>query len=133
MCVAPRVAGADLSVSSAPSGDMDRARFLSLAAAAPFALETAVARTRVVGGTPHALVTADAESRLVVLDLSSRRARGHIRTLPGPKSIETVGQGRLALVAHTGIGAVSIGDVATLRVRDVLRDFVEPRHTAAGA
>ena len=111
---------------------MDRRQFLAAAAAAPLALSAAPALARAVGGTPLALVTADAESRVVAFDLSRMRVRGYINTLPGPKSIETVGNGTLALVAHTAIGAVSLIDVATLRVRAVLHGFVEPRYTAAG-
>jgi DNA-binding beta-propeller fold protein YncE len=111
---------------------MDRRQFLAAAAAAPFALSAAPALARAIGGTPIALVTAGKESRLVAFDLARRRVHGYIKTLPGPKSIETVGNGTLALVAHTALGAISLVDVATLRVRDVLHDFVEPRYTAAG-
>jgi hypothetical protein len=111
---------------------MDRRQFLAAAAAVPFALSAAPALARALGGTPLALVTADAESRVVAFDLSRMRVRGYIETLPGPKSVETVGNGSLALVAHTAVGAVSLIDVATLRVRTVLHGFVEPRYTAAG-
>ena len=112
---------------------MDRRQFLAVAAAAPFALSAAPALTRALGGTPLALVTADKESQLVAFDLATWRVHGYVKTLPGPKSIETVGNGTLALVAHTAIGAISLIDVARLRVRDVLHDFVEPRYTAASA
>jgi DNA-binding beta-propeller fold protein YncE len=131
MCVAPRVPTADLCAPAARTPFVDRRQFLAAAAAAPFALGATPALARRVGGTPFALVTADAESRLVAYDLAARRVHSYVHTLPGPKSIETVGQGRLAVVAHTGIGAISIVDVATLRVRSVLHDFVEPRYTAA--
>jgi hypothetical protein len=110
---------------------MDRRRFLAAAAAAPFALAATPALARGDRRTPLALVTADEESRLVAVDLATGRVRGYIRTLPGPKSIETVGGGTLALVAHTAIGAISIVDVAGLSVRTVLRGFGEPRYTAA--
>jgi DNA-binding beta-propeller fold protein YncE len=105
---------------------VNRRAFVTLAAAAPFALATAPARRR-----PLALVTADLESQVVVFDLAAGRVVGRIPTLPGPKSIEAVAGGALALVAHTKEGAVSIVDVARMRVRHVLRDFVEPRYTAA--
>ena len=111
---------------------VDRRRFLAAAAAAPFALTAAPGLARALGGTPIALVTADKESRLVAFDLAAGRVRGNVETLPGPKSIETVGNGTLALVVHTEIGAISLVDVATLRVRAVVYDFVEPRYTAAG-
>ncbi|HXY17419.1 MAG TPA: hypothetical protein VEH79_04540 [Gaiellaceae bacterium] len=110
---------------------MDRRRFLATAAAAPFALSTGTAFARSLGGTPLALVTADVESRVAVYDLAARRLRSFITTPPGPKSIETVGDGRFALVAHTASGAISLIDVATLRVCHVLHGFVEPRYTAA--
>jgi DNA-binding beta-propeller fold protein YncE len=79
-------------------------------------------------GSAVALVTADLESRLVVVDVSSGRIRGHIRMLPYPRSIETVGN--LAVVAHSEIGAVSLVDGRTLAVTHVLRGFDEPRYTA---
>jgi len=109
---------------------MDRRAFLAAAAAAPFALAAPPAAARTAGGTPLALVTADLESRVVAWPLASGRPRA-IPTPAGPRSIETVGAGRLALAAHTSAGAVSLIDVATLRVRRVLSDFAEPRYTAA--
>jgi DNA-binding beta-propeller fold protein YncE len=112
---------------------MDRREFVAAAIAAPFALAAApTALGRSAGGTPVALVTADLESRVVAFDLASGRVVRHVPTLPGPKSIETVGNATTALVAHTKGGAVSLIDVATLRVRATLRGFVEPRYTAAG-
>ena len=79
------------------------------------------------GGVPLALVTADRESRLVVLELSSRHVRAHVPTPATPRSIESVGE--TVVVAHTELGAVSL--VRHLRVVDVLRGFEEPRYTAA--
>src|SRR5260221_14538888 len=126
------MAAMDLPAATARRPCMDRRRFLAVAAAAPFALSGAPALARALGGTPLALVTADKESRLVAFDLAAGRMHGYVETLPGPKSIETVGNGPLALVAHTSIGAISLVDVETLRVRDVLHGFVEPRYAAAG-
>jgi DNA-binding beta-propeller fold protein YncE len=80
-------------------------------------------------GEPVALVTADEESRLVVVDLRSGRVRGYLRTRPKPRSIETVGP--TAIVAHSELGAVSIIRSPTLSVAHVLRGFGEPRYTAA--
>jgi DNA-binding beta-propeller fold protein YncE len=80
-------------------------------------------------GAAVALVTADLESRLVAVDLPSGRVRGQVRTLPFPRSIETVGN--VAVVAHSEIGAVSLVDGRTLGVTRVLRGFGEPRYTAA--
>lgn len=108
---------------------MDRRGFL-LGAAALLATP-ADALARIGGGMPAALVTADLESRVVVVELSSGRVVGSIRTLPGPRSIESCGDGT-AVVAHTAHGAVTLIDGVTLAVRRVLRGFAEPRYTAAG-
>jgi hypothetical protein len=101
-----------------------RSEFVALAAAAPFALRSlsAAAATR-----PWALVTCDAEARLAVVDLDSFRVVRSIATLPDPRSVELVGT--RAVVCHTAVGAVSI--VGPRGVEHVLRDFVEPRYTAA--
>jgi len=74
-----------------------------------------------------ALVTADLESRLVAVDLSSGRIRAHIGTLPFPRSVERVGD--VAVVAHPELGAVSL--VRGFAVEHVLRGLAEPRYTAA--
>jgi DNA-binding beta-propeller fold protein YncE len=88
------------------------------------------ALARLEGGGPLALVTADTESRVVAVDPRTGRIVERLATLPGPRSIESVGR-RFAVVAHTRHGAVSIVETAPLRVRHVLRGFVEPRYTAA--
>ena len=107
---------------------MDRRAFLVAAASLP-----AVARfapEALGGGNPIALVTADTEARVVAVELSSGRIYRSVRTLPGPRSAESV-SGRVAVVAHTDIGAVSLVDGPTLTVRRILRGFGEPRYTAA--
>jgi YVTN family beta-propeller protein len=80
---------------------------------------------------PEALVTADLESRVVVVSLSSGRVLRSIRTPPGPRSIERVGT--LAVVAHTAHGAVSILRPPFRGVRHVLEDFDEPRYVASSS
>jgi len=100
---------------------VNRREFALLAAAAPFGLRTALT------AAPSALVTCDAEERLAVVDLGSYRVVHSIPTLPDPRSIELVGD--RAVVCHTAMGAVSIVDRRS--VLHVLRDFVEPRYTAA--
>ncbi len=100
---------------------MDRREFTLLAAAAPFGLRAALA------ASPAALVTCDAEARLAVVDLVSGRVERSLATLPDPRSIELVGD--RAVVCHTAVGAVSVVD--SRGVRHVLKDFVEPRYTAA--
>jgi DNA-binding beta-propeller fold protein YncE len=105
---------------------VDRREFVAAAVALPFALRAGTARA---GGTPLALVTADAEAALVAYGLSERRVLRRVPVLPGPRSIESVGDA--AVVAHTAVGAVTILDAPTLGVRHVLRSFDEPRYTAA--
>src|SRR4051812_41162478 len=84
---------------------------------------------RLGSGEPLALVTADEEARLVVVELKTGRIRRHLKTLPKPRSIETVGS--TAVVAHSELGAVSIIRSRTLSVAHVLRRLGEPRYTAA--
>jgi DNA-binding beta-propeller fold protein YncE len=106
---------------------MDRRAFVVAGAAALVAPQQALGR--LAGGTPVALVTADTESRVAVVELGSGRILRSIRTLPGPRSIQDCA-GTLAVVAHTTEGAVTILDGRTLAVRRVLRSFREPRYTA---
>jgi DNA-binding beta-propeller fold protein YncE len=80
-----------------------------------------------VGGS-LALVTADLESHVVVLDTSSARVLGRIRTAPGPRSIESVDT-RLAVVAHTQHGLVSVVDAPSRDVQVELDGFSAPRYT----
>ena len=103
---------------------VNRREFIALAAAAPLAARALVAAA---ASAPWALVTCDAESRLAVVDLEGFRVVRSIATLPDPRSVELVGT--RAVVCHTAAGAVSI--VGQHGVEHVLRDFAEPRYTAA--
>jgi len=110
---------------------MDRRDFLA-AAAAPFVLgfaPGALGRS-LGGGTPLALVTADLEAAIVAVDLDTGRVHRRLATPAGPRSIESVGDGR-ALVAHTGRGEVTVVDAKTLSVRPVEGPFGAPRYAAA--
>jgi DNA-binding beta-propeller fold protein YncE len=98
---------------------MDRRSFLLAAAAAPLALRRPPA--------PAALVTADLESHVAVVDLETGAVRRRIQTRPGPRSIERVGES--AVVAHTALGEVSV--LHGFEVRHLLDGFEEPRYTAA--
>jgi len=107
---------------------MNRREFLVGAATLPVALR--FAPQALAGGTPVALVTADTQSRVAAVELSTGQIYRSITTLPGPRSVESV-SGRAGLVCHTAHGAVSLIDGPTLRVRRVLRGFDQPRYTAA--
>jgi len=106
---------------------VDRRRFVLAAAAAPFSLRTSEAWA---SRRPLALVTADTQAHVAVVDPADGRILCRLETLPGPRSIESVG-GTVAVVAHTAGGALSLVDARTLSVRRVLRGFREPRYTAA--
>jgi DNA-binding beta-propeller fold protein YncE len=104
---------------------MDRRQFVVGAAGlalAPRAFAASLARK------PVALVTADLESRLVVVDLATGRVLRYVTTRPGPSSIETVDE--MAVVAHSAEGVVSVVDAWKLEVRHVIR-VDRPRYTAA--
>ena len=101
---------------------MDRREFLLGAAA------FAVAPHARLGGTPLALVTADLESHVVAVDVSSGRVVRRLRTPADPRSIESIGVVG-ALVAHTAGGRMSLID-SDLRVHPVAGSFEAPRYTA---
>jgi DNA-binding beta-propeller fold protein YncE len=112
---------------------MDRRELLAAAAGASLALAGApagLARSR--GGTPLALVTADLESAIGAVELSTGRIVHRLATMSGPRSIESV-SGRAAVVAHTAEGALTLLDGRSLEIRRVLRGLGEPRYTAASA
>jgi hypothetical protein len=109
---------------------VNRRAFLAAAATAPLALSfPETAPGQVAGGTPLALVTADLEAHVVALDLPTRRVVRRLRTLPGPRSIESAFM-TWAVVAHTAGGRLSVLHAPTLSVWHVLGGFSEPRYTA---
>ena len=101
---------------------MNRRDFVAAAAALALAPRSLAPRA------PLALVTADLEARLVVVDLDGGRVVRRIPTLRSPRSIEAVGAA--AVVAHSEVGAVSILDTRRLTVAHTLHGFGEPRYTA---
>jgi DNA-binding beta-propeller fold protein YncE len=107
---------------------MDRRQFVVGAVTLPISLR-ATARA-LAGGDPVALVTADTQARIAVVELSTGKIIRSIPTPPGPRSVESV-SGRIGVVCHTAHGAVSLIDGPTLRLRRVLKGFDEPRYTAA--
>jgi len=109
---------------------MDRREFLAAGAAASLSLTLGpLASAARLGGTPLALVTADLESHVAVLDLTTAKTVARIRTAPGPRSIEAV-LGTSAIVAHTDDGVVSLLGVAPFSVRAEIEGFEAPRYTA---
>jgi DNA-binding beta-propeller fold protein YncE len=109
---------------------MDRREFLVAAAAGSLALASdPLAVAGRLGGTPVAFVTADLESHVVVFDLETTKVLRLIRTGPGPRSIESM-HDRIAVVAHTEHGVVTLLDAATSRIRAELDGFEAPRYTA---
>lgn len=108
---------------------MNRREFLAAgAAAAPVVL--GVPPVWAARREPLALVTADKDAHVAAVGLVSGRLRKRVRTLEGPRSIQSWGS--VAVAAHTSLGAVSLLDGTSLRVRRVLRGFEEPRYTSIG-
>jgi DNA-binding beta-propeller fold protein YncE len=105
---------------------MKRREFVGLVAASVLAPRTLAAGAH---GRPLALVTADLDSRVLVVGLWDGRVRGSIATLAHPRSIRSVGT--VAVVAHPEVGAITLVDTATFRRVRVLDAFREPRYTAA--
>jgi molecular chaperone DnaK len=107
---------------------VNRREFVASALTLPVALR--LTPEALAGGTPVALVTADTQARIGVVELSTGKILRSIPTLAGPRSVESV-SGRIGVVCHTAQGAVSLIDGPTLRMTHVLRGFGEPRYTAA--
>ena len=103
---------------------MDRREFL---ASAPLRSRVAP-RTRAVGGTPLALVTADLESHVVAVDVSAGRVVRRLRRRPIPAA-SRASASSAALVAHTAEGRLTLID-SDLRVRPIRGDLGEPRYAA---
>jgi hypothetical protein len=110
---------------------VDRRDFVRRAAGVPLALAlgSRVDAALTAPPRPHALVTADLESHVVVLDLASGETVRRIRTGPGPRSIES-SRRRVAVVAHTQHGVVSLIRGVPAAVWKELDGFSAPRYTA---
>jgi DNA-binding beta-propeller fold protein YncE len=110
---------------------VNRRQFLAAAGTGTLALafDPVGFAARLGGIVPTALVTADLESHVVVLDLDTARVVSRLRTAPGPRSIESY-RGGTAIVGHTEAGAVSVLAVGPLGLRGELEGFEEPRYTA---
>jgi DNA-binding beta-propeller fold protein YncE len=103
---------------------VDRREFLAAALGAVLLPPAAHARAR-----PLALVTADTEGYVAVVDVATARMQRRVATLPGPRSIEAHGAGPV-VVAHASEGAVTLLEGRPPHVRRVLRGFGQPRYTA---
>jgi DNA-binding beta-propeller fold protein YncE len=109
---------------------MDRRRFLvSTLAGSVAAVADPLGAAARLAGSPAVFVTADLESHVAVLDRDTLEVVRRIRTAPGPRSIEAVHE-RLAVVAHTDHGGLTILDTRAGRTRAELDGFEEPRYTA---
>ena len=107
---------------------MDRREFLA-AAATPLVLGVVPpAFARPSGGSPFALVTADLESSIVVVELPSGRIVRRLATPADPRSIESIG-GTGAVVAHTSSRPGVARRLLSRRPLDP-RPFEAPRYTA---
>jgi DNA-binding beta-propeller fold protein YncE len=114
---------------------VDRRQFLAAAAAGSLSLAfgsrgfAALAK-----GAPLALVTADLESHVVVVDLQTTRVVKRIATGPGPRAVEYVrgAFGSGVLVAHTEHGVVTLIGAESLSIRAEVDGFEEPRYACTG-
>jgi DNA-binding beta-propeller fold protein YncE len=111
---------------------MNRRRFLLTAASGAVALASGPrALASRLGGRRLALVTADLESHVAVLDLVRTAGPvGRIPTAPGPRSIEAV-HNEHAVVGHSQHGVVTVLDTFEQWVFAELDRFEEPRYAAA--
>jgi hypothetical protein len=106
---------------------MNRREFLAAGLAAAPLFDCA--RLPVVAAhEPLALATADTEAHVVAVSLASHRVVRRVRTIEGPRSIQS-GPGGVALVGHSAAGAVTLLEGRPPRVRRVLRGFEQPRYS----
>src|SRR4051812_48201064 len=108
---------------------MRRRAFVTALAGAPLLLRTdPAAFARLLGGPERALVTADLDAELVVVDPQRGRVVARVPTAAGPRSIQTVGSE--AVVAHTALGRLSFVGGRDVHVRRTIEGFEQPRYTA---
>ena len=82
------------------------------------------------GGEPVALVTAETQNALLVVDLSSGDVIRRLHMPADPENVETTPSDDAAAVVSTRAGAVTLLSLPRLRVRKIFHGFVEP-HIAA--
>jgi DNA-binding beta-propeller fold protein YncE len=103
-----------------------RALLLLAILAVPAASDAAPSK----GGPTAALVTAETENALLVVDLHSGRVLRRLAMPSDPGNVETTRTGDTAAVVSTTAGAVTLLFVPHLRVERTIRGFAEP-HIAA--
>jgi DNA-binding beta-propeller fold protein YncE len=90
-------------------------------------------------GSPVALVTADLESHVAVVDPETGRVIRRIETAPGPRAIEYIATrnrhliGSGVIVAHTGHGVVTVIGPSSLSVRAEIDRFSRPRYACSAS
>ena len=82
------------------------------------------------GGTAVALVTAESENALLVVDLDSRKVARRLPMPADPENVETNSTDSAAAVVSSRAGAVTLLALPRLRVRRTIRGFASP-HIAA--
>ena len=82
------------------------------------------------GGEPVALVTAETQNALLVVDLASGQVIRRIQMPADPQNVETTRADRAAAVVSTRAGAVTLLSLPLLRIRRTIHGFAEP-HIAA--
>src|SRR6478735_783685 len=92
---------------------MDRREFLVGAVTLPVALR--FAPEALAGGTPVALVTADPQARVAVVELSTGKILRSIATVAGPRCIAAGAKARHAFVTDSGAHEVVTVDVLSGR------------------
>ena len=83
------------------------------------------------GGEPVALVTAETENQLVVVDLPSGWVKKRLPMPAGPENVEATTHA--AVVVSARGGAVTVVDLPSLRIRRIIRGFASPHIAALSA
>ena len=129
----------DLTTSRTRTRTVNRRELLVSATAGALGLALdPLSRAARLKGSPVALVTADLESHVAVVDLATARVLRRIETAPGPRAIEYIATrnrqlvGTGAVVAHTEHGVVTVIGAQSFSVRAELDGFSKPRY-ACGA
>jgi DNA-binding beta-propeller fold protein YncE len=113
------------------SPGMNRRELLITAAAAPVALAFPPAlRAAARGGKALALVTADGEDRVVVVQLSDMHSVGSLAVPHLPHGIEAVDLLTAAVVLSEASGTITVLDATVPKLRRVLEGFAGPRYAA---